>query len=268
MGDLPVAAESVEAPEAKPLPPLRIHHFFLWTIAVAAVFSSYQLIHFPGAGIALGSEATEAISVFYYVPQAIALPTLLVGFYWRYRGLPFLSEPGHWLMLVILIEAIHEAYALMNFSTWTNYSTTVRRFFLMILPAWCAFLVVAVIYFVQWREKRFHRPWRRFFLVVFTIEMIQMALNLLSVQFLSYFTYIGSDLTFAFFGGMQVILPLSSIIFASVAMRGDISLGIHRHWSNWCGAISWTAMLVMQLLGWSYYVWWILNGGLNKVLGS
>lgn len=255
--------ELTTADEAS-LPPLRIHHFFLWTIAVATVFSGYKLVQPREMNVLFSAAAADTMSVLYWIPMSVAIATLLLGAYWRYRQLPFFCEPGHWLLVTVSLSAMQNAYLLILL--WMSQSSTLgwnsQLFFL--LPEWLNYLAIAGVYFVVWRRMHLARHWNYFFLTVFSLLVFELASGWIEQFFSEYLFSAGQNASWMISIGLHWTITFGRTVIACYTIGTDKRLRITRHWSHWCGMLIWTLLEVVSLISASYFFWWVWNGGLES----
>ena len=113
----PTAGEAAEAE----LPRLRIHHFFILTTVFAVVISAHLGIwnllraYQPSQTF---PELTTGISLLFLVQafsQSACIAIALLGLTWRRQGIPFPSQPGHWMALYLTIVAAYEIALTLSF---------------------------------------------------------------------------------------------------------------------------------------------------------
>lgn len=244
------------------LPPLRLHHFFVWTAVSAAL-------------LALSSNTYAAVQVERWwmliqlpdvLAAALAVTCCGLGLMWRRRGLPFPSQPGHglliWYALSFTLSLVHGVLWLaiyrpggasnqwttspppgMDFLEWGQILTALASVAFLV---WCAWWV---------------RPARRW-QIVFVLNALA-AGHYYIARFLPWdvlnsvgeLQLIGPTL----YAGMWFILahfPQSIPgIALIVAIVRDRRAGIPRHWSHWAGVAAWCANFI------AYFIFALMNAG-------
>ena len=97
------AHESTAVDESRELPPIRIHHFLAWTAVMAVMLAAQRAWQFGGAAGMPSALQTKIIAMGTVgsVLSSLAVTIVLFGVYWRRIGLPFFTEPGQWLLVVL-----------------------------------------------------------------------------------------------------------------------------------------------------------------------
>jgi len=243
MSDSPFEEQQIEQPlvgdaSSQPLPPLSIHHFFLWTIAVAAVMSVLNVIGIPEEWRSDGQGELFTITL---VPFSIAATTFLLCLYWRSRGYELRFEPGHWLLLSLtlsLIVVLEQMFALSYFGN-TPVVGTAWHIFIRLIPF--AMGVVAMgVYIVAARRPEITRSWRRFFWVSVAMIAARIAIPFLGYMLIQLlFPASRMEIQIALLIVGPVLFVVISMVFAIIALFHDLADQHRHHWSHWCGVSVW-----------------------------
>jgi hypothetical protein len=211
MSDESVAAPA--SPATSELPPLRIHHFLIWTALTAAILSGCMTFdRWARNGPPIENRIVIAGLVLAVVAVAGALTIVGSGFYWRKRGVAFPQSPGDWLLVIVvaIVGLSFVAFALFV------------AIFLIVgdddwLPAYAT--VVGLIQIAVW-----------------------VALNVIAIR--RYSGAFAWQLTFAVLmmspfaiGPTRLVGPITVAVIACVIWAAcvDWYKGIEREWTHWCG---------------------------------
>lgn len=80
------------------LPPLRIHHFLVWTGVLALSLVFVTLLDRPNA-MDRAAPWTFVVVMVNKLLQSAAITCLGFGIVWRSNSLKFPSQPGHWMIV-------------------------------------------------------------------------------------------------------------------------------------------------------------------------
>lgn len=229
------------------LPPLRIYHFLL-AMACIAVVAAYQswsgTLVFGSAYREIVAEAFRAVTG---ILQSLAALALFLLLKWRYRDrVRFQIEPGHWLLLIVSIEFLLTAILsnlYLQLGDHEDYGNLFLVFDLLfrILPQ----LLVAGVCAAAYGASK-AKAWRRFFFTCLFISLcgaIWLSLQLLppgvmggafEFDWLPWWLYQPTTI-FA--------IPTLQLVLIALAIRDDKISHIGRHWTHWCGVITWAGIL-------------------------
>lgn len=232
-----------EATEAKPLPPLRIHHFFLWTIAVAVVMATSRILGHSDESFAT-SNTIYSLSAL--LPLTICLATFLLGIYWRIIGLPFFQEPGHWLLLALSLNLGYHLFSLiLEVLDLANPRAT---YWIHHIIRWFLGGATIVVFVLVFQQSQLQSHWRRFFLFSAIIGSIEVALDVFYCSFGWQYLYVRFGYNLGYRWGYTIqqsvsnILMVATAILLFLAIRHDYSDSERRHWTHWCGALVWLGL--------------------------
>lgn len=145
------------------LPPLRIHHFMLWTV-VSAVMLTVLKTADEGT---IGSSFTQTGNIPYLLIESLALCGLIAGLTWKRQGCRFFHQPGHAAMISYGINAIFlvcwaTLWMRYGFSNTNGFGRS--RFSFLLIYAWYAqlFLQVALSLLFAYQFRAVRR-WQSFF---------------------------------------------------------------------------------------------------------
>lgn len=247
---------------SEPLPPLRLHHLFVWT-AVSAVLLGLEVGSFAHLPIARWWIATKLPSVF---GSALALTCCGYGLVWRRRGLPFPSQPGHGLLLLEAITYILViAYSLVWFANaeWqpdgqVNASNLVISFVVWGQRIATICWVALALWFAWW--VRPSRRWQVFFALLALVaghyyfgEYVEAWL----IEPIRNLQWIGPGLAASLHfvkGNLPHTIPGIALIVAILRDRRD---RIPRHWTHWAGVAAWCVSVSGELASALVEIGWL-----------
>jgi hypothetical protein len=229
------------------LPPLRIHHFLLAMtgVALVAVYQGWN------GGPIFVSDYRQFVAEIYRIPTLILQSSAALTFFlllkWRYHDrLQFQIEPGHWLLLVVTIEFVlttllgnlymqlgdHEDFSHLAFT----YDLFFRVMPQLLIAGTCAFA-----YQIDGQPS-----WKRLFQIIGLIALC--GALWLGIQLIPYgFMYGIFDLEWMPWWVHQptsiFFAPAIQVFFLMKAIRSDQTANICRHWTHWCGVITWGTIL-------------------------
>ena len=251
----PTASHPEPTGPTAPLPPLRVHHLLAWTAVTAVVLGlnfSYR-------------SAVSQIADWWWVASLPGLMGSTLGFtiggfglYWRRRGLPFPSQPGHGLLIFWLIES---CFALLWQFPIALFVAAVGGFDENNIPAWVetlwqvqhytSLILFLTIYIgLAWWIRPLRR-WQVFFL------LCALHFSASYVERLYWFTLFGPIENLEFVGpllamAIAYVLAHATLLFPGVALLvaviWDHRDRLPRHWSHWAGIIAWCSMIPSEIV--------------------
>lgn len=223
---------TVELQRETEFPPLRVHHFLLWTV-VAAIWLSitqyeiHELQSFPTDD----RVQMIALTIASRIVESVMITICIVGILgWR-RGYRFPSQPGHWIAVsmatttvpVTLCSALKDTFGLV----W-NLNSDVWFYLDGVLSAvWCiVFFVVAK----RWRERTVWRVFYFLFGVISGLSALTTLLFYLTLSNMSIELFQVTNVIAMFVLG---IIALTAIL----AMLTDRIFSIPRDWAHWLSVL-------------------------------
>ena len=259
-------------PRSRDLPPLRLYHLFLWmtTAAVLAGFTMgmwriYRDLY-PSSFMREIDAFSAIHGTYAFMSDGAVLAIVLLGFFWRKKGLPFPSEPGHWIALYLVLsdafQHIH-SYVLPWFWQFPWMSSPGAELWLY-LPYWC-------LAFFLWRaayRKEHVRLWRFGWIVMMgrsglMIFLYFAFLSIAAVEVLLETFWYNSPIS-SLWGRLLVFVPRSGFYWAMLlqhycalgflasGMVSDRRCGRKRHWSHWV-AWGFCFMHVVHQIVWNHW---------------
>ena len=229
---------------SSPLPPLRIHHFLAWMAVAAAVVAVQASMLPPNIDELLGSTIGITLWTAFATTQWIAFATSLTilhfGVHWYRHGLPFPSQPGHWLA----------AYA-----SWIGFYQLLNDLFLVyespvafiLLDVPCHLVALIVCLAAYRRESTRYWRWGWLAVAVHNTLMLLAAVSGLLVllyRLLYSLVWVPGPVSWQpvfnlgawatwFLTSYGVIFWCILIVLISVATVDDLIKHCNRHWSHW-----------------------------------
>jgi hypothetical protein len=230
------------------LPPLRIHHFLLAMtgVALVAVYQGWN------GGPVFASDYRQFVAEIYrilsLILQTSAATTFFLLLKWRYHDrLQFEIEPGHWLLLLVTIEFVFTTllgnlYVQLGDQVDFSHLAFVYDLFFRVLPQLLIAGACALAF--QLNEKA---HWKWLFIVICLIALS--GALWLGIQLFPYgFMYGIFDLEWMPWWVHQptsiFFAPAIQLFFLTKAVRSDQTANALRHWTHWCGVITWVAILL------------------------
>ena len=236
----------ISSPPEQSLPPVRIHHFMLWSIVSAVMLTLLKTADDQGVGTSLMMGG----NIPYLLNQSLALCGLGMGLHWRRRGLRFFHQPGHAAFISYGIASIFlVAWTLLwKFSgSSAMYGAGYSWLGMFLVYGWYAQLLLqaGLSLFFAYQFRAFRR-WQCFFLVQALATLMQivgyLGVNNLLVGVLR--TVSADDLYRSYL--IQASIPLvvetiTSLCLAIVVFR-DYRQRVSYHWTHWLGVFIWFVM--------------------------
>ena len=233
--------------EAQKLPPLRIHHFMLWTVVAALMLTVYKTeVNTNQFSASMHMGGVPSILVY-----SLCLTGLLLGLYWKREGHVFFDEPGQKAFILHGMFAIYSvaAAAFMSYGGRESDGPPLSRIAMAIavLGGLIVGLVYLILIFRYSRQFHYLEVWRKFFFAVGILTLLQYALSFLVpiVMMRSAPGNVGS-MMFVFLG-LPVVTGLIELFYWFQAIRHDYREGTPYHWSHWLGAATWPAFRLIQV---------------------
>lgn len=241
---------------ATELPPLRIHHFLVWMAVAAVVLSFYSAVFRTNE---FGTD--QFLRIFASVPlilMAVAAATLVLGISWKIKGRPFFDEVGQWLLLYTTLGLLETGLSytiLLASNSWPSGGSWYLQVLISLLPS----LLVGVSLLFASRTAADTATWKRFCKHVGVMCLLG-ALLLAIGTFISFFP---TDVVFVWrrlarFSQVShalqyFVIPIYWGILCAMSVREDLMSGRRRHWSHWCGIITWLANAVAVMVSVGYF---------------
>lgn len=212
----------------------------LWMVAVAVQMTLLQ------AQSASQLSSFNAIwSTSFLIPTSIAVATLMLGCYWWWKGRPFFSEVGHWLLLILAVDffiygVLVSAVYLASGDSFAYHQWIDNLMVAMKLSAslFAGYLIAET------------KIWKSFFFVL----AASYALSFLH-QFLVFLVHVNISQ-----GYMQHVytlvfycLSLIPLMLCVLGIREQLRDDRSRHWSHWVGVMCWLFMTVLSFAQAIYY---------------
>lgn len=222
------------------LPPLRIHHFLVWT-AVAAVLLSIEKLLLHEEAVFSVQQQHVGMSALDMVWHSLAICCLGYGIYWYRSDKEFLDHPGHGL---IVISGITYLLATLLSCAYVVYSLVVSQpmegppsSVFLIIAAASGFLFLGLLIYLNIRfARRFadYPRWRTFYIVSAILVVVQAVLPMLLVLVMPFAARPGlSQFVFSLLALPSILLGLY-LVWTVVK---DMREGYQFHWSHYAGVI-------------------------------
>jgi hypothetical protein len=212
------------------VPPLRIHHFLIWTALTAAIISGCMTFdRWLRNGPPIENPVVIAGLVLGAVTIAGALTCFGCGILWRRRGYAFPASPGDWLLTIMAVSVVAFCGALAPFlaiffvfgnDDWFALYYTVAGLSGLIGLAWMQFAAI--------KRHADSAMWRTTFGVMTFIVLL---LNPFTIGIRHIF-------------GAFEFAVIACVLWAAWS---DWHRSIQRQWTHWCGAL-FTVSLYISLL--------------------
>lgn len=201
-------------------PPLRIHHFLMWTTLTAAIISGCMTLRrWAQNGPPIENRIVIAGLVLGAATIAGALTIAGCGVYWRERGIKFPASPGDWLLTLIAasVMALCSLIGLFWLIVFTFGDDDWMQVYVIVaglasLLAWLRLTWVAA------RSQADSKAWR--------------------IAFYS--------LMFFPFAGLLVMCALTAVVPWAIWL--DWRNGTPRNWTHWCGVAFGLSLCISLLL--------------------
>lgn len=229
------------------LPPLRIHHLMIWMVAVAAVMSLYS-----EAFRATSFEFTPLVTFYFAgtnVLRAVAAATLALGIYWKIKGSSFFAEVGQWLLVINTFSLLINGLPYLFYVFFDNWTQSPGWMYLLQLISLLRLLLFGVLFIVASRRVANTATWKRFCKHVGVMCLLGALLQTIGllVSLIPYVGNIGWSIPWQFSPVLQTfVIPIYWGILCALSVREDLMSGWRRHWSHWCGVITWLAATLVQ----------------------
>ena len=263
--DQPALTPTNDSLSARPAPPpLRIHHLLV-CIAVVGLMLTIWGVQFFRDAFEQMSAASASMFAIRYAVRAAGLTLALFSIYWHFKGYAALVQPGQWLLLWFLFNAVGGPWAAEFHAAVTtepaqmaslvsaaaNLLAGCNTFLLVRLPDINVvaqlipptpspfFLILQVLYlgvpllFLAWLAWRVAdtRRWRFFF-------------ALLAFIILCGFVGHRLHLEYEVVNGLQCGIASSALVWA---IADDVAAGRRRYWTHWAGATLFAAGQLLTL---------------------
>ncbi|MEX2168593.1 MAG: hypothetical protein WD851_04745 [Pirellulales bacterium] len=213
-------------------PPLRVHHFLLWTVVAAVWFTMSRHEFDDGQLHASGDRAYVAAEhIGMKIVETLAITVCIIGLLGQRKGFRFPSQPGHWIALAIATFAVPTTFfgRMAEFfgNDWRRWSDD------YILPL--LFAVWTVVFFLLAMRKPDTPSWRTvyFLLGLLLACMVTMAL------LWAFYSYLPSiDPAFTAVSMLSGIVLTVLAVTALIAMATDRLFLIRRDWGHWASVLS------------------------------
>lgn len=231
------------------LPPLRIHHFMLWTAVTALMLTVYKTDEntnqFSSSMLIGGVPSTLLYSV--------CLTGLLLGCYWRRQGYSFFDQPGQMAFLLHGIFGIYSIFVagLASYRGISPESTDGLRLVLVISSLGWVVICIAqlVMYFSYARRFSTIEYWSKFFRAAGLITLLQYVLFILVPLFgfrgMAAANNMRSMMISMF--ALPAVLGILELYFWFRAVKYDYVTGTSYHWTHWIGAGTWPAFRLVNV---------------------
>jgi hypothetical protein len=264
-------AETVPAPPPRgDLPPLRIHHFLVWTTVMAVSFAVHGWTNLSESSATLWAVT---IAIVQFILISAALTCLLYGTVWWWRDLRFPSEPGHALVILVGISTILSTLMVVlisGFDAEPYEFANAYQGFRGSIPYWTAWLsrwnglIIAVlvlllsIAFAVWLVSGVR--WRLVFALIATVTAAGVAVHSLHFLLMQYTSRNKVEETVLWLNLSTDAIPTAILMICIVlAVMEDRRLAISRHWSHWVGVGVYVMDGAFKLV--RYAVWYLVLGG-------
>jgi hypothetical protein len=238
---------------AQSLPPLRIHHLLVLTAVFSCVMAVVLSIWRLGRSLAPLATMHEfsAWTMFLATSQWLALATsltiLLFGRTWRHKGLPFPSQPGHWIAIYVTAKGCIEM--VLSLLTMAISATHLPVHVILSIGTGIPFQVALLIISVAAYRREPIRYWKWGWAATavysaLTAAMYTFYASVLVYRLLYSLFWVSGPINWrlpdnlgAFFASFGYIYPLivnyAVLIFILLATTFDMRHLRQRHWSHW-----------------------------------
>ncbi len=242
-------SDAVDPPIERDLPPLRIHHFMLWTAVTAVLFTVLKIASDDEAG----TSFLQNSSMLYLVTQALALTGLGLGITWKLQGMRFFYQPGHMAYISQSFTALFMVtWAILwksfGMDSWASDDSTLLRYVLFYgwYAVFLAHMVLSLIYAYVFRKLR---RWRYFFAFdAFTI-VLQLIGYLIINFWLAMYSSTDQYRWFLIQSSWPLICATPVVVFLTVIAWKDYRQPVDYHWTHWLGVSISFAMWFAVLIG-------------------
>lgn len=249
-GNRSVTSESIS--HSSSLPRLRLYHLLGWTAVLAGEMAVLERIPLINAADPVWSQVNNVVA---YLLGSAGVTCLLFGIIWRWRGLPFPSEPGHGVVIAagvatIIYESVTWIVAL------SVHRDSVTGVPLAMAPDWvawvvqwhsvAAFAIQALLYigFTIWLVRGWE--WR----LVFGVLAATCTAHAMHAPICRFMQQVTSSANAQHWfdvmtGNASAIVLLVCLLLAA---GGDWRRAVNHHWSHWVGIGIVLIDTVLQLL--------------------
>jgi hypothetical protein len=225
------------------VPPLRIHHILATTLVAAVLLSIHEVLREHDV-LGLSQFFRSAQGIAYTLATAIACSFVLIGCWWRHKGVPFFHQPGHWLLVSQSVALGSFLFAAVAALFWS------RDTALFPYPLWmfwfvATHLLAAGINFWAAFRVADSLGWRLLFVISGAMALVMAITPLVYLHSLYLYIY--------WLGGMA-----TTILLVGAAIT-DRRTRRRRDWPHWTAvALQLTLSIVaIAQLGWQ---WWAASG--------